>query len=88
MFTLALPSGLGLDDMSLALPAVVQQWVSFTLAYSKISHEYSSLFIIVINFRFDALTELGALMRIEFLCVSILRVSSGPSVKLASCKSA
>ena len=27
-------------------------------------------------------------MRIEFLCVSVLRVASGPKVKLASCKSA
>ena len=61
------------------------------ISYSKISHEYSSLFIIVINlflcFRFDALTELGALMRTVFLCISVLRVASGPRVKLASCKS-
>ena len=27
-------------------------------------------------------------MRIEFLCVSVLRVASGPRVKLGSCKSA
>ena len=27
-------------------------------------------------------------MRIEFLCVSVLRVASGPRMKLASCKSA
>ena len=26
-------------------------------------------------------------MRIEFLCISVLRVASGPRVKLASCKS-
>ena len=39
-------------------------------------------------FRFDALTELGAFMRTEFVCVSVLRVASGPRVKLASCKSA
>ena len=67
-------------------------WFSFTLAYSRISHEYSSLFIIVINlifmFSFDALTELGAFMRTEFLCISVLRVASGPRMKLASCKSA
>ena len=68
-------------------------WFSFTLAYSRISHEYSSLFIIVINlicmcFCFDALTELGAFMRTEFLCISVLRVASGPRVKLASFKSA
>ena len=39
-------------------------------------------------FRFDALTELGAFMRTESLCVSVLRVASGPRVKLASCKNA
>ena len=27
-------------------------------------------------------------MRTEFLCISVLRVASGPNVKLASCKSA
>ena len=27
-------------------------------------------------------------MRTEFLCISVLRVASGPTVKLASCKSA
>ena len=27
-------------------------------------------------------------MRTEFLCISVLRVASGPKVKLASCKSA
>ena len=47
---------------------------SFTLAYSRISHEYLSLFIFVINLIFmlcfDALTELGAFMRIEFLSIS------------------
>ena len=32
----------------------------------------------VLCFRFDALTESGALMRTEFLCVSVLRVASGP----------
>ena len=37
---------------------------------------------------FDTLTELGTFMRTEFLCVSVLRVASGPRVKLASCKSA
>ena len=71
-------------------PPWLNYWLSFTLAYSIISYEYSSLFIIVINliFNFDALTELGAFMRTEFLCVSVLRVASGRRVKLASCKSA
>ena len=40
-------------------------------------------------FRFDALTELGAFMRTEFSCFfSVLRVTSGPRVKLAGRKSA
>ena len=30
---------------------------------------------------------MGAFMRTDFLCVSVLRVASGPRVKLASCKS-
>ena len=34
------------------------------------------------------MTVLGAFMRTKFLCVSVLRVASGPRVKLASCKSA
>ena len=38
-------------------------------------------------FRFDALTELGAFMQIKFLCISVLRVASGPRVKLACCRS-
>ena len=39
-------------------------------------------------FRFDAFTELGAFTRTEFLCICVLRIASGPRVKLASCKSA
>ena len=39
-------------------------------------------------FSFDALTELGAFMRTEFLSISVLGVASGPRVKVASCKSA
>ena len=43
-------------------PRCFNCWFSFTLSHSRISHEYSSLFIIVMNliflcFRFDALTE-------------------------------
>ena len=34
------------------------------------------------------MAELGAFMRTEFLCISVLRVASGPRVKLASCRSA
>ena len=42
---------------------------------------------LILCFRFDALTELGAFMRTEFLYIYVLRVASGPRVKLASCKS-
>ena len=34
------------------------------------------------------LTELGAFMRTEVLCISVFKVASGPRLKLASCKSA
>ena len=47
-----LTSGLGLDDMSLAWLAVVQLLVFIYSGYSRISHEYSSLFIIVITLIF------------------------------------
>ena len=33
---------------------------------------------LVLCFRFDALTEFGAFMRTEVLCMSVLRVASGP----------
>ena len=47
------------------------------------------MFVLFSVFRFDALIELGAFMRTDiFLCISVIRVASGPSVKLASCKSA
>ena len=38
---------------------------------------------LIFMFRFDALTELGAFIRTELLCISVLRVASGPRVKLA-----
>ena len=37
-------------------------------------------FICLLCFRFDTLTDLGAFMRTEFLCISVLRVASGPRV--------
>ena len=64
-----LTNGLGLDDLSLALLAVVQ-----LLVFIYSGTQNSSLFIIVINlifFRFDALTELRAFMRTEFACISV-----------------
>ena len=36
----------------------------------------------------DALTELGAFMRTEFLCISVLGVVSWPGVGLAGCEGA
>ena len=63
------------------------------MAYSRISHECSSLFIIVINlifmFSLWCIDWVGSLYanRIFFLCISVLRVASEPRVKLASCKS-
>ena len=86
-----LTSGLRLNDISLAWPAVVQLFV-VTLTHSGISHKYSSLFILVINlwflcFRFDALTEVGAFMRTDFLYIPVFRAASGPTV-LAGCRSA
>ena len=47
-------------------------WFSFTLAHSRVSHEYSSLFIIVIDFfcfRSVALTVLEAFMRTDFFFI-------------------
>ena len=49
---------------------------------------FDEIFDDILCFHFDALTELGVFMRTEFLCISVLRVASGPIVKLASCKSA
>ena len=67
---------------------------SFTLAHSRISYEYSSLFIIVINlifmFSLWCIDWVGSLYATRiFMCFCIrVRVASGPRVKLASCKSA
>ena len=55
----------------------------FCIPCTKIGENWSRGFIC-----FDALTELGAFMPTEFLCISVLRVASGPRVKLASCKRA
>ena len=46
------------------------------------------LFFLCVCFRFGALAGLGAFVRAGFLCVSVLRVASGPRVKLAGCESA
>ena len=46
------PVGWGLTICLWLGPPWFNYWFSFTLAYSRISHEYSSLFIIVINLIF------------------------------------
>ena len=61
-------------------PPWFNNWFSFTLAYSRISHEYSSLFIIVINLIF-----MFSLWCIDW--VGSL-YASGPRAKIASCKNA
>ena len=43
---------------------------------------------LILRFRYDALTKLGAIMRIELLCICVLRAASGPRVKLVDYKSA
>ena len=58
------------------------------LLFVALSFFFLYVLIWYICFGFDALTELGAFMRTEFLCISVLKVASGPRVKLASCKSA
>ena len=72
-------------------PPWFNYWFSFTLAYSRISQEYSSLLIIVINLIFMlslwCIDWVGSLYANRILCNSVLRVASGPRVKLASCKS-
>ena len=73
-------------------PPWFNYWFSFTLVYSRISHEYSSLFIIVINLMFMfsllCIDRVGSLYANRIVCVSVLRVALGPRVKLASCKNA
>ena len=52
LFVKTLTSVLGLDDMSLAWSAVVQLLVFIYSGTQQNCHEYSSLFIIVINLLF------------------------------------
>ena len=65
--------------------------IGFHLLWHRVELVMSThLCLLAINlifvFLLDALAELGAFMRTTFLCVSVLRVASGPRVKLASCK--
>ena len=80
-------------------PPWFNYWFSFTLlhsrishSHSRISHQYSSLFIILMNlifmFSLWCIDWVGSLYANRILCFSILRVTSGPRLKWASCKSA
>ena len=79
-----LTSRLRLDDMSLAWPAVVHLLVfiySGILELAMSTRFCLSWWLIwFLCFRFDALTELGAFMRTEFLYISVLRLASRPRV--------
>ena len=65
---------------------------SFTLAHGRISHEYSSLFIIVINLIFMFLLWcadwVGSLYANRIFMYFCIKSSIGTRVKLVSCKSA
>ena len=86
------PVGWGLKICLWLGPPWFNYWFLFTLAHSRISHEYSSLFIIVINLIFMFLLwcfdQVGSLYANQFLFISVLTIASGPRVKLPSCKSA
>ena len=55
--------------MSLVWPAVVQLLVFIYSAYSRINHEYSSLFIIVINFTLCCFVDYST--RLFILCLTL-----------------
>ena len=67
---------------------IIQRFPGYYSAYGSLFRVLFKIRPAASGFRFDALTELEAFIRTEFLCVSVLRVASGPRVKLASCKSA
>ena len=62
-------------------PPWFNYWFSFVFVF------HSDLFDFYV-FALMHFSELGAFMRTECLCISVLRVASGPTVNLASCKSA
>ena len=74
-----LTSGLGLDDMSLAWPAVVQLLVFIYSGISRNSHTYSSLFVIVINliFMFWCIDWVGSLYANGFFMYLCIKSSIG-----------
>ena len=73
-------------------PPWFNYWFSFTLVYSRISHECSSLFIIVITlifmFSLWCIDWVGSLYANRIFMYFCIGSSIGTRVKLASCKSA
>ena len=59
-------------------------WFTFTLTHSRISHEYSSLFVVVINFIFICLLWCID----DFFMYFCIKISIGIQKKVVSCKSA
>ena len=72
-------------------PPWFNYWFSFTLAYSRISNEYSSLFIIVINlifmFSLWCIDWFGSLYANRIFTCFCIKSSIGTQGELASCKS-
>ena len=72
------------------------EWKYSTIVFHLLWHTVELPWVLVyllqwliwfLCFRFDALTVLGAFKQTEFVCISVLRVASGPRVKLARRKS-
>ena len=78
--------------MSLAWPAVVQLLVFITLPYCRISHEFSSLFIIVINlifmFSLWCTDWVGSLYANRIFMYFCIKSSIGTQSEISYCKSA
>ena len=95
LFLLGSGKGCGLwlwHSLDFSLTFFFNYSFSFTLAHSKVSREYSSLFIVVINliimFSLWCFDWIGSLHANQCVCISVLRIASGHRVKFASCKSA
>ena len=89
LFVKLWPVGWGLTICLWLGPPWFNYWFSFTLAYSWICHEYSSLFIIVINlifmFSLWCIDWVGSLYANRIFMYFCMKSSIG-RVKLASCK--
>ena len=82
-------------DLTICLwlgPPWFSYWFSFTLAYSRISHEYSPLVIIVINlifmFSLWCIDWVGSLYANRIFMFSCIKSSIGTQGEVAGCKGA